>query len=185
MGATRTAEVEAATDDLHEWAWQGPAKMEIEELVPLKNEYEIQEGIKMSREGIVNFIEEMVQQESPKTSDQWHNRLDLEDCRMSMRDGGSKHNNSTFFRVDSEFDKTWKLENLVSVMYDEAHVPQWDPMISHNEFQPLRPGNKTIGTNWTKHHRIMHVSSREYCDKMINFYHNGKFYHYQTSIPTH
>lgn len=102
---------------------------------------------------------------------------------MSTRDGGSKHNNSTFFRVDSDFNKTYKLENLVSVMYEQDHVPNWDPMISHNEFHPLKDGDKTIGTNWTKHHRIMHMSSRDYCDKMINFYHNGKFYHYQTSIP--
>ena len=38
-------EVEAVKDELHVWAWQGSEKMEIEELVPLKNEYEIQEGI--------------------------------------------------------------------------------------------------------------------------------------------
>ena len=68
-------------------------------------------------------------------------------------------------------------------MYDQAHVPKWDPIITHNEFKPLNPGDKTVGTNWTKHKKIMHVSSRDYCDKMINFYHNGKFYHYSSSIP--
>lgn len=45
---------------MHEWTWKGPENMEIAELVPLKNEFEIQEGIEMSKNGIVNFIEDMV-----------------------------------------------------------------------------------------------------------------------------
>ena len=105
------------------------------------------------------------------------------DLHMAIRNGGSKYNSAPFFRVDSEFDKDFKMQNLVSVMYEQDHVPKWDPIVSHNEFKPLNKGDKTVGTNWTKHRRIMHVSSRDYCDKMINFYHNGKFYHYSSSIP--
>ena len=47
-------------DDLHDWTWKGPENVELDELIPLKNEYEIKEGIEMSKEGIVNFIESMV-----------------------------------------------------------------------------------------------------------------------------
>lgn len=108
----------------------------------------------------------------------------MDDIKMATRNGGSKFlQGAPFFRVDSEFDKNFKMQNLVSVMYDQEHVPKWDPIVSHNEFKPLKPGDKTVGTNWTKHRRIMNVSSRDYCDKMINFYHNGKFYHYSSSIP--
>ena len=116
---------------------------------------------------------------------------------MSTRDGGSEHNPSTFFRVDFEFDSSWDIGNLVTVLYDDKHIPQWDPMIQECEFSTMSlngsenpaeialgtPENKTIGRSWTKHKRIMHLSSRDYCDKQINFYHDGKFYHYQTSIP--
>ena len=56
-------------------------------------------------------------------------------------------------------------------------------MVSHNDFKAIKKGDKTVGTNWTKHKKIMNVSSRDYCDKMINFYHNGKFYHYSSMIP--
>ena len=31
----------------------------------MKNEFELKEGIKMSKEGIVNFIEDIVKNESP------------------------------------------------------------------------------------------------------------------------
>ena len=122
-GKAKTVVDYVAKDDLRDWTWKGPEDLELEELVPLKNEFELKEGIEMSKDGIVNFIEKMVEQECPESSQHWHNRLDTADCKMCMRDGGSKHNNSTFFRVDSEYDKTWKLENLVSVMYDENHVP--------------------------------------------------------------
>lgn len=125
---------EAATDEMSAWTWRAATDREIPELVKLKNEFEISEGIQMSKDGIVNFIEEMVSKEHPNSSGDWHTRMDGQQVKMATREGGSKHNGSTFFRVDAEYDKTWKLENLVSVMYDEKHVPEWNPMISHNEF---------------------------------------------------
>ena len=34
----------------------------------------------------------------------------MEDCKMAMKNGGSKYNQGApFFRVDSEFDKNFKL----------------------------------------------------------------------------
>ena len=60
-GRAKTVVDYVAKDDLREWTWKGAENQELEELVPLKNEFEISEGIEMSKDGIVNFIEKMVQ----------------------------------------------------------------------------------------------------------------------------
>ena len=65
--------------------------MEVQELVPLKNQFEIQEGIEMSRDGIVNFVDSMMAKEFSNGSD-WQIRLSMEECSMSTRNGGSKFN---------------------------------------------------------------------------------------------
>jgi len=40
-GQAKTIVDYVAKDDLRDWTWKGPENLELEELVPLKNEYEV------------------------------------------------------------------------------------------------------------------------------------------------
>lgn len=51
-----------------DWMWKGPEDREVDKLVPFKNEFEINEGIQMSKQGIINFVDEMMKKESPQSS---------------------------------------------------------------------------------------------------------------------
>ena len=83
----------ANTEDvMMDWMWKGPEDREIDKLVPLKNEYEINEGIEMSKQGIVNFVDQMIKKESPHASSQWQSRMSTDGLKMSTREGGSKYN---------------------------------------------------------------------------------------------
>ena len=42
---TKTADLISAGDNLKDWMWKGPENKEIADLIPLKNEFEIKEGI--------------------------------------------------------------------------------------------------------------------------------------------
>lgn len=50
-------------DDLRDWMWQGPENTEVKQLVQMKNEFEIKEGIQMSKQGIINFVDDMIKNE--------------------------------------------------------------------------------------------------------------------------
>lgn len=56
---------------MQEWLWDGPedSDEEIEELVPFKNEYEKQQGIKYSKRGIKEYIERMMSYENPTNTE--------------------------------------------------------------------------------------------------------------------
>ena len=49
----------AQGDEMQEWLWDGPedSDEEIEELLPFKNEFEKELGIKFSKRGVKEFIE--------------------------------------------------------------------------------------------------------------------------------
>ena len=75
------------------------------------------------------------------------------------------------------------MENLIAVIYAPEHVPKRDPLIMQNEFKSLNYSGRTVGYNWRKFHNIMHIKERDYLDKRIAFYDNGKFYQYSSMIP--
>ena len=53
-------------DEMDDYYWDGPENSdeEIEELLPLKCEYEKELGIKYSKRGIIEFVEKFISQES-------------------------------------------------------------------------------------------------------------------------
>ena len=58
---------------------------------------------------MVNFIEDVMSKEKPGVSNQWKHTMTKDDLNMAIRSGGSKYNSAPFFRVDSEFDKDFKM----------------------------------------------------------------------------
>ena len=53
-------------DDCKDWMWDGPedSDEEIEDMIPLKNKYEKEVGLKFSKNGIIEFIEKFLARES-------------------------------------------------------------------------------------------------------------------------
>jgi len=70
-------------DDFADYIWDGPddSDEEVEELLPLKNDFEKKWGVKFSKNGIIKFIEDLLELESPdnkkntKNAKLWENKL--------------------------------------------------------------------------------------------------------------
>lgn len=60
-------------DDMREFAWDGPedSDEEIEALLPYKNELEKRAGIRLSKRGIIQYVESVVRNESAVATDLW------------------------------------------------------------------------------------------------------------------
>lgn len=58
---------------MKEYIWDGPedSDEEIEDMAKLKTQYEIDEGIKFSKNGIMKYIEELLEKEHPKNEKKW------------------------------------------------------------------------------------------------------------------
>ena len=65
---TKNADLFSAGDNLKDWIWKGPESKEVAELALLKNDFEIKEGIKLSKEGLVSFIDDVMAKEKPVVS---------------------------------------------------------------------------------------------------------------------
>lgn len=69
---------------------------EIEELLPLKNEFEKKLGIKFSKNGIVKFIEDNIRKESPQGTEnpentqRWEKQLEFQGINLYLKDGGTQ-----------------------------------------------------------------------------------------------
>ena len=61
---------------------------------------------------------------------------------------------------------------------------KWDETLLDSDFTPLgdRKG-LTMGFNYCAHKKQYSFSSRDFVEKGFNFYHDGKFYRYSTSVP--
>lgn len=89
--------ITAQGDDMNEWLWDGPedSDEEIEELVPFKNEFEKQLGVKFSKRGIKEFIENTLAHENaadtedPANAKKWELKLDTPNIKFFLKNGGS------------------------------------------------------------------------------------------------
>jgi len=64
-------------DDLSELEWDGPedSDEEIESLAKLKTDWEIQNNVKFSKNGIISYIESFIEQESSQNNKKWEQKL--------------------------------------------------------------------------------------------------------------
>ena len=82
---------------MENWMWDGPedSDEEIQEMIPLKNEQEINLGIKFSKNGIIKFIESYLGNENcnssdPQTAKAWHYKeANAPGMKLYLKEGGS------------------------------------------------------------------------------------------------
>ena len=173
------------------YLWDGPedSDEEIKEMVQYKNQFEIEQGIKFSKNGIKKYVEELLAFESstnttdPANAKKWENKLDTKELKFSLKKGGSKYNESQpFLQTQSHFNSKFKMEKLVNCIYNPEHQGQWDKNLRNVEFKAVVPGKKTFGLNYNSNKKQFQFCSRDFQEKGFNFYSDGKFYRYSTSI---
>ena len=64
-------------DNFTDFVWDGPedSDEEVAEMLPYKNAYEKELGVKFSKRGIINFVETFLQQESAEHNPDWKEKL--------------------------------------------------------------------------------------------------------------
>ena len=89
-------------DDMTELAWFGPedSDEEIEEMAKHKTQWEIDQGVKFSKKGLINYIEKMIAYESNQNKDDpanaklWEQKLKQPGLTYCIKKGGTKESPS-------------------------------------------------------------------------------------------
>ena len=103
MDASQAAGPNHPGDDMEHFAWDGPVDSdeEVAEMLPLKNEYEKQMGIKFSKRGIIEFIENFLKSEDPVTNTGWKEKTNAPSFKFSIKEGGTQFSkDQPFVRTD-------------------------------------------------------------------------------------
>ena len=76
---------------MEQYAWDGPedSDEEVPEMVLLKNQHEKQMGIKFSKRGIIEFIENFLATEDPAKNSAWSQKSSADNFKFSMKEDGS------------------------------------------------------------------------------------------------
>jgi hypothetical protein len=89
-------------DDMTELAWFGPedSDEEIEEMAKHKTQWEIDQGVKFSKKGLIGYIEKMIAYESnqnkedPVNAKLWEQKLKQPGLTYCIKKGGTKESPS-------------------------------------------------------------------------------------------
>ena len=80
------------------------------------------------------------------------------------------------------YNKKFKMEKLCKTMFDPAHVSKWDKNIKTVKTIPLVEGKRCFSLSYTLNKQQYSIAGRDFYEKQFNFFHNGKFYRYSSSI---
>ena len=71
---------------------------------------------------------------------------------------------------------------MVNVAYNPKFVKKWDKNLVQFEETPVVEGKKSFFKTYLLNKKKLAFSGRDFCEKTFNFYSNGKFYRYSTSV---
>ena len=71
---------------------------------------------------------------------------------------------------------------MVNVAYNPKHVRKWDKNLVDFVETPVVEGKKSFFKTYLLNKKKLAFSGRDFTEKTFNFYSNGKFYRYATSI---
>mmetsp|Transcript_35840 Transcript_35840/g.54940 ORF Transcript_35840/g.54940 Transcript_35840/m.54940 type:complete len:124 (+) Transcript_35840:636-1007(+) len=80
------------------------------------------------------------------------------------------------------FNKAYKMDKLIKFMYYPEYQVQYDKSLIGAEFIPMDPGAKTYGFTYTANKKIFTFDKRDFYEKGFNFYSEGKFYRYSSTV---
>ena len=78
-------------DDMKDYIWDGPedSDEEVESLVRFKTDWEKKAGIRLSKRGIIEYIEKMVKQETSSYNSQWEEKAKETNMTYFLKTNGS------------------------------------------------------------------------------------------------
>ena len=112
-------------DNMKNYIWDGPedSDEELEELTQFKNDYEEEMGIKYSKKGIIQFIENFVRKESRSNKEDvsnaklWEEKVKSPGLTMYIKKGGSHlSSDQPFVRSDINFPSSYKMEKILGTV---------------------------------------------------------------------
>lgn len=131
-------------DNIEQFEWDGPedSDEEIAEIAELKQSWEIDSGVKFSKNGLMKFIKLMLAEESAghdcANSKLWEQKLKIPGITYYLKNGGSKVNKTQpFFRVEAAFNKVYKIDKLLKVLYQPEHQVKYDKNVKTSEIFPF------------------------------------------------
>ena len=91
----------------------------------MKLQWEIDENVKYSKNGILNYINFIIDQESaenkinPEIGNLWELKLSGDNIKYYLRKGGSKVNSEKpYFRTELTFSKDHDMNKLIKAIYE-------------------------------------------------------------------
>ena len=85
-------------------------------------------------------------------------------------------------RQENTFVKAYQMDKLAKQLTVSSIQKEWNTVIRESEQLPITPGKKTYGLIYRANKRQYNFTSRDFMDKQFNFYSDGKFYRYVSSI---
>ena len=113
---------------------------EIEELANLINPYELEKQLKFSKNGIVKYIDEIVEQESklnqndPKLAKEWEEKVNTKNVKFFLK----KDKDCPYMRSEMIFEKKFKMQKLAKCIFGREHKLKYDPNFIKIDFYPIR-----------------------------------------------
>jgi hypothetical protein len=121
----------------------------------LKNEFELQTGVKFSKNGLIEHIKNLIATETNKNKDdpinakKWNECLTTPGIKFLLKKGGSEFNASQpYLRTESTFNQKWKMEKIINCIYSPEHLKKWDKNIAEADFTPITPGKRSYGLSY-------------------------------------
>ena len=170
-------------------------------MAKLKTEWEIKNGVKFSKRGIVDYIErflatESINSEDPQTAKAWEEKLKTPGLTYYLKKGGSDINTSQpFFRSEVSLPQAFKLNKVIKCVsviifyfttlfqiYFPENATKWDKNVKDYEQIPLEKGNTCYGMTYVSQKKTFTIDSRDFLDKGFSFFYKGKFYRYSCSV---
>lgn len=74
------------------------------------------------------------------------------------------------------------MDKLIKMIFRSEHQTKWDETVLSSEQVPFGD-SKVVTLNHNAHKKQYSFQSRDFVEKSFNFYHNGKFYRYASSLP--
>jgi hypothetical protein len=101
--------------------WFGPedSDEEVEEMAKYKTPWEIEQGVKFSKRGLIAYIEKMIAYESASSEDAanaklWEEKLKQPGLTYYLKKGGTKESASQpYFRSDFTFNRKFQMQKLI------------------------------------------------------------------------
>ena len=130
-------------DALDQFQWDGPedSDEELADMIPLKEQWEIDEGVKFSKRGLIEYITKKLDTESPHNTEdpalakKWERHLKIPGLSYYMKDGGSAVNKTQpFFRCEVEFKKVYKMHKVIKTLYSPEQQKIHDKQLMDAEW---------------------------------------------------